>query len=148
MSTGHPFSLQTMNTGNQKKAGTISKSRTAFLFLLSLLMLLVSCPFKRLLQTENNLRTSQQSVKWNGAERKVAAYQNGCSCAQKQRITLVKFEINKRKLPAPEFLAEQNFQTGFSLHYFLSGTEKQYQLFSASSPSSLPLFLQHRRLLI
>jgi hypothetical protein len=136
-----------MNTGSNKIAFATNKGRTAFLFLLAVLMLVVSCPFKRLLQAENNLQTSQQSVKGNGAERKVATYQNACSCAQKQKITLVKFEIGKQQLPVPEFLAEYNFQTGFSIPYFLSGTEKQYQLFSATSPS-LPLFLQHRRLLI
>lgn len=116
--------------------------------MLALLMLVVSCPVKRLLQSGNNLQTSQQSVKWNGAERQVAAYHNACSCAKKQKITLVKFEISKQKLLVPEFLAAQNFQSGFPLHYFLNGTEKQYQRFFASSPSSLPLFLQHRRLLI
>jgi hypothetical protein len=137
-----------MNAGININKITTNKGKTAFLFLLAILMLVVSCPFKRLLQTENNGQTSQQSVKWNGAERKATTYQNACSCAQKQKITLVKIEISKQKLPAPEFFAEQNLQNGFSIHYFLSGSEKQYPLFSASSPSSLPLFLQHRRLLI
>lgn len=137
-----------MNSSINYNSVATTKGRTALLFLLAVLMLVVSCPFKRLLQTENNSQTSPQSVKWNGAERKVAAYQNTCNCAKKQKITLVKIEISKQKLPAPEFIAEQNFQTGFSIHYFLSGTEKQYPFFSASSPSSLPLFLQHRRLLI
>lgn len=137
-----------MNSSIKQYSVATAKGRTALLFLLAALMLVASCPFKRLLQTENNSQTSQPSVKWNGAERKVAAYQSDCPCAKKQKITLVKFDISKQKLPAPEFIAEKNFQTGFSIHYFLSGTEKQYPFFSASSPSSLPLFLQHRRLLI
>lgn len=142
------FLYMGMDTRSNKNSLTTNKGRTAFLFLLAVLMLVVSCPFKRLLQTENTGQSSQQSVKWNGAERKVAAYQSDCSCAKKQKITLVKFEVSNQQLPTPEFLAEQNYPTGFSIHYFLSGTKKQYQHFSSSIPSSLPLFLQHRRLLI
>jgi hypothetical protein len=138
-----------MNTSINIKALATNKGRTALLFLLTVLMLVVSCPFKRLLQIESNPQAAaQSSVKWNSADRKVATYQTGCSCAKKQKITLVKFEVNKQTLPASDFLADQNFQTGFSLHYFLSGLETQYSHSAFTSFPPLPLFLQHRRLLI
>lgn len=141
--------MHRMNTGIHQKSVITNKGKTALLFLLAVLMLIVSCPFKRLLQTDSNIQaSSQSSVKWSGAERKVAAYQNACSCAQKQKITLVKFEVSKQKLPASDFLADQNGQTGFSLQYFLSGLEKNYSPSASTSVSSLPLFLHHRRLLI
>lgn len=138
-----------MNTGRYQKVVAANKGKTALLFLLATLMLVVSCPFKRLLQTESNAQASSpSSTKWNGADRKVAAYQAACSCAQKQKITLVKIDVSKQKLPASDFLADQNGQTGFSLHYFLSGLEKEYNPVASTSVPPLPLFLQHRRLLI
>lgn len=112
-------------------------------------MLVVSCPFKRLLQSDSNAQTStQQSARWNGTDRKAAVYKNANCCAQKQKITLVKLVVSKQDVPSPHVVAGDNLQTGFAIPYFLSGTEKLHAQCFASSPSPLPLFLQHRRLLI
>ncbi len=117
--------------------------------MLSLLMLVVSCPFKRLLQEESNHRlTAQPSPKSNGIDRQVAAYEAKFCCAQKQKITLVKTDSKEQKIQAPDFISAQHVQAGFALHYFLSGTEKHFSNVEPTSVSSLPLFLQHRRLLI
>jgi hypothetical protein len=137
-----------MNTGINKKALSTNKGRTAFLFLLAVLMLVSSCPFKRLLQTENKLQSSQQPVKLNGDARKISEYQNSSNCTQKPNITLSEFNPGKQQVPAHSLLTEQDFQSDLSIHYFLSGTQKQHSSNVPYPPSSVPLFLQHRCLLI
>ena len=131
------------------KAFVTKRHKTAFLFLLAILMLIVSCPFKRLLQSDSSLLASaQRSIKWSGADRNAAAYSNTSCCIQKQKITLIKLVVSKQEVPAPDFVAENNLQTGFAIPYFLSGTELLYAASDSSSFTSLPIFLKHRRLLI
>ena len=138
-----------MNTGINKNALIKNKGKTAFLFLLAALMLVVSCPFKRLLQAENNLPAStHQSIKGNNAERQGSQYKNISCCAQKQQITIAKSAISKQQLPATDFLESKNFQHSFAIYYFLNGTDKHYSYPVTTSISSSSLFLQHRRLLI
>ncbi|HJW16685.1 MAG TPA: hypothetical protein VJ499_06180 [Flavisolibacter sp.] len=125
------------------------KGKTAFLFLLAVLMLVVSCPFKRLLQAENNFQAfAQQSIKWNDNASQGIASKNTFCCSQKQKIILVKPTISKQQLPGSDILANQNLHTGFAIHYFLNGTERLHKAFAIPPVSTLPLFLQHRRLLI
>lgn len=137
-----------MTTGSHKKEFAANKGKTPFLFLLAALMLVVSCPFKRLLQAENNVQaTAKQSIRGNSAERQGTAYKNISCCTQKQNITLANPVLSTQKLQAPDLLIDQH-KSGFSIHYFLSGTKKQSEAIAISSLYPLPLFLQHRRLLI
>lgn len=138
-----------MNTGSNNKALATNKGRSAFLFLLALLMLVVSCPFKRLLQADNNTRVAAHpSPRTNGIDRQTAAYETKSCCVQKQKITLVNADGKDQNVKAPEFISTQDGQTGFALHYFLNGTEKQFSPVGPTNLSSFPLFLQYRRLLI
>ena len=138
-----------MNAYINIKTGKPNRGKTAFLFLLALLMLVVSCPFKRLLQADSHTRVAAHpSPKRNGIESQTAAYDAKFCCAQKQKITLVTTDSKEQKLQALDFISAQHVQTGFALHYFLSGTEKHFSNVEPALVSSLPLFLQHRRLLI
>lgn len=133
---------------NAKRGGT-NRGRTALLFLLALLMLVVSCPFKRLLQADSSARVvAHPSPKINGLDRQTAAFEVKFCCAQKQKITLVKTESSQQEVKIPDYISSQDGQTGFALHYYLSGTEKHDRYIEPASLISLPLFLQHRRLLI
>jgi hypothetical protein len=137
-----------MKIANNYKEMAATRGKISFLFLLSILMLVVSCPFKRLIQTENNFQAStQQSIKWNDTESQTANKNTSC-CVQKQKIILAKPVISKQQLPGSDILANQNLLTGFAIHYFLSGTEKTGNPYIISSVSPLPIFLRHRRILI
>jgi hypothetical protein len=137
-----------MKIANNYKEIAATRGKISFLFLLSILMLVVSCPFKRLIQTENNFQAStQQSIKWNDTESQTANKNTSC-CVQKQKIILAKPVISKQQLPGSDILANQNLLTGFAIHYFLSGTEKTGNPYIISSVSPLPIFLRHRRILI
>jgi hypothetical protein len=125
------------------------KGKSAFLFLIAVLMLVVSCPFKRLLQAENNIQAfAQQSNKWNNTVSQGITSNGTSCCLQKQKIILAKPVISKQQLTGSDILVNQNLLSGFAIHYFLSGTEKPGEHFTLSTISSLPLFLQHRRMLI
>jgi hypothetical protein len=137
-----------MNIDSNYNQMAARRGKISLLFLLSLLMLLVSCPFKRLIQTENNFQAStQQSIKWNDTESQTANKNTSC-CVQKQKIILAKPVISKQQLPGSGILANQNLLNGFAIHYFLSGTEKTGKPYIISSVSPLPIFLRHRRMLI
>jgi len=143
------FSLQRMNTPHNTITWTGRKHITVLLFTLSMLMLVGSCPFKRLLQHHIQTQAStQMPVKWNSPQQKRAAYGNTSCCSLKQKTTLAKTTITKHEVPSPHFFADMNVPSGFAIYYFLNGTDNRYNHSASLSLSSLPLFLQHRRLLI
>ena len=136
-----------MNNRINKKAVVESKGGKRLFFLLAILMLVVSCPFKRLLINSPEQQISwQSSSKWKSAEKKIAAEKNLSCCLQKQKQTLVNQVVSKQEIPAPDFVASPASQKGFAIPYFLSGTKTS--LFFAISLDPLPLFLTNRRLLI
>jgi hypothetical protein len=138
-----------MNIGSNNKVIMPMKGKSAFLFLIAILMLVVSCPFKRLLQAENNIQAfAQQSTKWNNTISQGITSNSSSCCSQKLKTTLVNPDKTKQQLTGPDIVSTRNLQTGFTIHYFLSGAERLYKPFPSSSVSSLPLFLQHCRLLI
>lgn len=138
-----------MDTGIALRTYATTKGKLAFLFLLATLMLVVSCPVKRLLQAQSSVQAwAQKSVKWNGAGRQETVHKNTSCYVQKQKITRVEIAVSNQEQQTPGFSSDQNVQAGFGLHYFLSGTEMHASSAISTSVSPLPLFLQHRRLLI
>ncbi|RPD51173.1 hypothetical protein [Paracnuella aquatica] len=138
-----------MNNGSNRTAWATKRGRSALVLLLAVLMLVVSCPFKRLLRAETGVQTNaQKTIKRQCAEQTAAVVQHNVCCGQKQKITLVQLHDNKQELPAADFVADLDRQAGFAIQYFLSGTDEAIQTAISSAPSLLPLFLQHRRLLI
>ena len=120
----------------------------AGLFALAFLMLLLSCPIKRVLQQRaaDTWEIASKTSVGPKANRTAAAYSVSVCCDGKKQavgssVNAAKYKSN---LQVADFYAAQ---TGFGIHYFLSRLSADaVDQFSASQ--SLPLFLQHRRLLI
>lgn len=123
----------------------------ALMFALAVMLLVVSCPLKRLLQN-NFVSNSSSAVKGQtninhrtGAD--YSAFAN--SCADKKEIILAKPDLFKQsELLVPLYLSNIIRRPGFTINYFLSGTNYNYAFLVSSHYSTLPLFLQHLRLLI
>lgn|GEM_PF-3422954 len=125
---------------------------TALMFAFAVMLLIVSCPLKRLLQN-NFVFNSSSVVKTNltninqraGADHIATA---NC-CAVKKKTVLVKLDLSQQcKLPVPIYQSNITGYPGFDINYFLSGVSYRYGILVSSDLSAPPLFLQHRRLLI
>lgn len=140
------------------RANSVYSSRkntvfSAILSALTLLVLVVSCPLKQLLQdnlvsnSSHAVRTNQISANQNSNTNYSA--QNNC-CGARKNTVLVKPDLSQQvKLPVPFYFSNIVALPGFDVNYFLSrikGNKNTTVLSSNLSP--LPLFLQHLRLLI
>ena len=126
----------------------MKKAQTAFFFLLAMLMLVISCPVKRLANAGKQIPSaSRQALKISESNRQHAASYAAKSCC------LEKFERTEAKethtvLPSLELTDMQSFQSGFAIYHYLSTIKVQYPTTEQLLNTSLPLYLQHRRLLI
>jgi len=126
---------------------------TALMFVLAVLMLVVSCPVKRLLQRNfvTNATSQVRTNEINSNQPSSANYNATASCvAIEKKVNLVNTSLLQqfKILPASLLPAHLNEQAGFGIYYFLSGISGKYVVLVFISLSSLPLFLQYRRLLI
>lgn len=142
-----PMSSSTNNLLSSQKATVY----TAFMFALAVMLLVVSCPLKRILQ--NDFSNSASSVRTNQTNINQATasdyYASTYACGIKQEVQLTKFHSSQQvNVPAYPDLSYISIQSGFGLNYFLSGISYKNTILSKSIISSLPLFLQHLRLLI
>lgn len=139
-----------------KKSGNpfyfFSKGSVAsvLMFALALLILVVSCPLKRFLTnsapTSSSVTRSNQT---NIKEHSVTKYSNDFSiCSVSDEPVLTSDLSHSVKVQAPVYFQNIFNEPGYHIHYFLSGINSSYYLSSASPNSSLPIFLQHLRLLI
>ena len=125
---------------------------TALMFALAMLVLIVSCPVKRLLLTNFNstASSSQKSSQTNiyqGVNIENSATAN-CS-VENDKTDVIKSDVSQQhKLPLPLYLSNISNQSGFDINYFLSGISYNITQSIASQHATLPLFLQHLRLLI
>ena len=126
---------------------------TALTFALAMLVLVVSCPVKRLLLTNFNSTASSSPTKssrtniYQGANIENNATAN--CYTENDKTAVVESDISqKHKLTLPLYLSNINNQTGFDINYFLSRISYNSTQSVASQHSTLPLFLQHLRLLI
>jgi hypothetical protein len=120
----------------------------AGLFALAFLMLLLSCPIKRVLQ-QRAADTWEFALKAGVGQKSTrngAAYAVSVCCDGKKKTVVSSVNAAKHKI-TPQIAVIYSGQTGFGIHYFLSRLSTcSVEHFSAYQ--SLPLFLQHRRLLI
>lgn len=125
---------------------------TAFMYALAVMLLVVSCPVKRLLQNNIflNSSTSIRSNQTNISQRTGADYNDpSICCAAKKKTILVKLNLPRQvKLPAPLHLPNISNQPGFDLNYFSSGLSYHYPVIATSFLSAVPLFQRHLRMLI
>jgi len=129
-----------------------AKTRSALLFALAVLLLVVNCPLKRMLQNNyggfsaSATRTNQTNI----SQRTYADYHavESCYSIQKKNIFVNSNSFQKVNLPTPFYLSDVAGATGFDINYYLSSIRVKPAATHTSNPSSLPLFLQHLRLRI
>jgi len=121
---------------------------SAILFALAILIVVVSCPLKRMLNgTTPSASPRIAYVSVNQSSSVATPSQVSC-CALRAKVTLLGAELKAQKTPLPvPFIASISL-SGFDIPYFLSGTPQTYRTTEIFLSSNLPLFLQHRRLLI
>lgn len=138
-----------MSAGLTKYFPSHRKMYAAGVFTLALLVLLLSCPLKQVVNGNFIPGTSGQKFARSGFSQSHAAeYKAEASCcALKKKDNLALASATKVDAPSglhPFLPAVQ----GFGIHYFLSRLRHDFAATPSSLFVSLPLFLQHLRLLI
>jgi uncharacterized protein (UPF0333 family) len=142
-----------MNTSANKIYSTgKAKLSLAFLFALAVLLLVVSCPLKRLLQSNDIVKTStatrinQTNISSSSSAQR-ASIEN--CCALKKRGVFVQSNLLQKVKPLlPLYVSNLYTERGFDIHYSLSRIRNEAAYVVSSNTSSLPIYLQHLRLLI
>lgn len=128
-----------------------AKVSSALLFSLAFLLLIVSCPLKKFLKNNfsANSTSATRSNHTNINQRTITNYSNAFnSCAVSEESVFTTDVSQQVKQQTPVYFANIINEPGYNTHYFLSRINYSYHPSSASLSSSLPLFLQHLRLLI
>ena len=139
-----------MNSHLHKKSFSRSRSAAVGLMTLAVLLLVFSCPVKRILNSNIAASVFQQKTnKITVNQQNTSQYTNAESCwSLKQTTLFVKTAIAKQLPAAAVYFPAALKVAGFDIHYFLSGTLKTDRSFVSSDLTRLPLFLQHLRLRI
>jgi uncharacterized protein (UPF0333 family) len=142
-----------MNTSANKIYSTgKAKLSLAFLFALAVLLLVVSCPLKRLLPSNyvvynsTATRTNQTNISTRSAAQ-LASIEN-CCAIKKKAVFVQSNLVQEIKLSSPLYVSNLYTERGFDIHYSLSRIKNKPAYLVSSNTSSLPLFLQHLRLRI
>lgn len=126
----------------------------ALIFALAILVLLVSCPVKRLVLTNfDSTSTSSshtKSSRTNSYQGNNVEINATATCSiEKDKSDVVESDISqKHKLHLPLYLANINAQSGFNINYFLSRIDFGSITSIYAQHVTLPLYLQHLRLRI
>jgi hypothetical protein len=147
-----PLTFVTMNTSANHIVLTGKAHTSASLFATAVLLLIVSCPLKRLLQgspatySNSAVRTNQTNIN----ERSNAGYNIADDCgAISKKIDVVKTNLSQKVVvSSPSYLSKVSDASGFDINYYLSEINYKAAPVETDNPSSLPLFLRHLRLLI
>jgi uncharacterized protein (UPF0333 family) len=139
-------------SANKNSSSPKATIYSAFLLALAVLLLIVSCPLQHLLQNNfvSNISSAVRSNQANIKHRTQAEHSATANCCvAKNKTVLVKPDVAQQyKLPVSLTLSNITQHQGFEINYFLSGISNKYCIVIPSHLSSLPLFLQHRSLLI
>ncbi|MGZ8516769.1 MAG: hypothetical protein ACXWWD_05435 [Chitinophagaceae bacterium] len=125
---------------------------SAALFALAILVLVVSCPLKRLFINNHVSQTSVASKfnRTNNNQYFSILYSSHTTyCADKNKTPILQADKSQHtKVVAPAFTINIFNHTGYCIHSFLDGIKTDHNSAPDSGYSSLPLFLRHRSLLI
>lgn len=118
---------------------------------LAFLMLVVTCPLKRMVQGHHTVSTSAQKFHratiWQSVATEYTAMASCCALKKKEYViqgSIVKLGVPSSHSIVPYLTIVQ----GFGIHYFLSRADDESPSFIPAASLSLPLFLQHLRLRI
>ena len=129
-----------------------AKIYSAIILSLAVMVLVFSCPLKRLLENNSvpNISSAIRTNQININENSVADYSASDYCfAANNKMVLVKPVVSQQhKLPDPLSPANSIQNAGLTSRDLLSGIDYKYHFLAISYPSSLPLFLQNCSLLI
>lgn len=140
-----------MNARVTKYHSSRSKLYAAGVFTLALLILVVTCPLKRMVQGNLTANTSAQKFHRATVHQSIATEYTATAscCALKQKGHLVQGSVLKIGVPSPMGVVPYlTVVQGFGIHYFLSRADRELPFIAPTASLSLPLFLQHLRLLI
>lgn len=138
---------------NKKRNTTYQKNIvSAALFALAMLVLVISCPLKRLL-TNNYVSQSSTLPKSNQtSSNQYATILNSIHtncCFAKNKISFFQDEkSHSQNIYIPTFCTIISNDTEHYFHSFLDGNKQNYKFAANAEQHVLPLFLQHRSLLI
>lgn len=137
---------QKLITTYQKKIGSVA------LFALAILILVVSCPLKRLLSNNAVSKTPKalESKQTKNNQYLSKLYSTNTTCSAQKNETLIFQAYNAPHKNAEDHIITINIfnYNGYHFHSFSDGIESEFYVAPASGYNSIPLFIQHRRLLI
>ena len=129
----------------------LNKSRisSVILFSLALMLLVFSCPLKKLITHQSAHTSAIRANQPNHRENNDPDQDNGInSCSVKKDGQIVKSTVSKEIKSFPRVLSNHNLHYGsFSNPYYLAATIGRFKT-GNSVFFSLPLFLRHSSLLI
>lgn len=138
-----------MNTNTAIQSFQKRRFASACLFALAILMLVVSCPLKRAISNPTSSPFSPRITYSSFTQTtEVASITQATCCALKSSVALWDTKLKTQKAPLPIPFIASSGQSGFKIPYFLSGTSQPDYASETALSFQLPLFLQHRRLLI
>jgi hypothetical protein len=122
---------------------------SGILMAMAVLVLAVSCPLKRMLQSNlPSFSSVSKAKKITNSEANANYTKNASCCGLQKKIVTVSASLKSSEILPAFFLPANDMASVFAIPYFLSGTAPEYNAANNFTPSALPLFLQHRRLLI
>lgn len=127
------------------------KLTAAGVLALALLVLVVSCPLKRMMHGNLSASTAAQKFHRSTVHPSIAADYSATAscCALKKKAQVIQERAVQPGVPSPASLVPYlTVVQGFDIHYFLSGTGNEYPSLTPAASLAVPLFLQHLRLLI
>lgn len=139
------------NSLNKSKLILKRKVSAGLLFILAFTLLFVSCPVKKLLLRNFSSLTAPVTRNHNVHNNSIinanyVAENKHCSFVKNAVITTDL--VSHMDIKAPVYFPENATATGFELNYFLSGLNENSKSLIPAKNLSVPLFLQHLRLLI
>lgn len=140
-----------MNNKPHKLSSLRRKFSAAGLCALAILIMVVSCPIKRVLQNSDFLFTSISTDKNHRIANNHTAsahYTKQLTCLAVQKKTISEaVHLKVKQVLSPFYLAGED-RSSFEIAYFLSRLKQERGFATLFKTSHLSLFLQHRRLLI
>lgn len=137
---------------NLHKGGPIRKTKVSatLLFILAFSLLFISCPVKKFLLTSfihhsSSVTAGYETTNDKNSKIDYAFAKGHCSFATDRFCTSDSCRI---KILSPVFFVNSSNASGFKINYFVAGLNAHNSWSTNHKNLSVPLFLQHLRLLI